>query len=298
MRGSFAGRLRGSLGFGLAGFFNGGVDVFRGEWQVQHPHPDGVLDGVGHGGQEGAQGAFACLLGAERSAGLVGFHDDGFDIGGFHDGRKAVVQQVRGQGQAVLVLGFLLASLGHAHPDRAFHLTLHRQGIEREPAVVGHGDLLHGNMAGVHVHLHLHRLGGITEGRAGAHARPPVVGPALGDLGGGIDALGDQRALIFQGQFHRLVEGQRFFRIGDDAEGLARQFQVVGKDIEAPRGGLIEQIAHALGGLDGRVADVQGHPAGVTAVVLGRDRAVRRHHPEARRRQADHLGGDLHHHGR
>ena len=80
---------------------------------------------------------------AERAVRVVAFHNADFDGGRILNGRDAIVEHVAGDEQTVVIGGLLAHGLPHAHPDRALHLALDREPVERLAAVMGDPDLVH-----------------------------------------------------------------------------------------------------------------------------------------------------------
>ena len=140
---------------------NASMDDIRRERQITEADADGVVDGVHNGRENGQQGPFACFLGAKRTFGVAGFHDDGLDVRHFVNGGDLVLQQVSVlQVPRPSVNHLLGQDLPETHVARADDLTFHGQWIECFSAIVRSPNVGARHQARFNVDIDLGHVGG------------------------------------------------------------------------------------------------------------------------------------------
>ena len=185
--------------------------------------------------------------------------------------------------QAVVVADLLAHRLAHAHPDRALHLALDGQPVERLAAVVRHPDLVDGDHAGLLVDRHLDHLRRIAVAHGAADGRAAIFLAAVRFRDGRVVAGDGDGAGVLQRLDHDLLEGER--------PCPARRRDRPRPGIRCPRAApracaRRRRPARALSLLrrvDRRIADHEGDARGIGAVVLRHHLAVAGDDAHARR---------------
>ena len=157
---------------------------------------------------------------------------------------------------------------------------------------MGDPDLLDRDLAGLGIDFDLADQRRVGERHGPADRGTAVFPPAPGVRDGIEGTLDGERASAFERRHHRLFPGQALI-LGAGAIGLAQAFDVLGPDLELFRRRRDQHRLQVLGRIDRGVTDHVGHPRGIRAVVLGRERAVRCHHVDPRDVDPQHLGDAL-----
>src|SRR5262249_35966583 len=139
---------------------------------------------------------------------IVALDDADLDRRRVRDRRHPVIEHVAGQQQPVVIAGLLAHRLAQAHPDRALHLALDGEPVERLAAVVRDPHLLARDGAGLLIDAYFHYLRRIAVAHCAADRGAAIFPAAVRFRDSRIVAGHRDRAAVLERLGHDFIERQ------------------------------------------------------------------------------------------